>query len=78
MGLSSLCQTRLNIKIYKRLKKLIETIPEAKEGIEKYMTFYNSERPHSWLNYGTPDMAYNNRITVRPTKIDEKCLKEAA
>jgi len=54
-----------------------ETIPEARIGIDKYIDFYNSERPHSWLNYSTPDMAYSDKIFVKPIKISENVLKEA-
>ena len=38
---------------------------DFKESIAKYMTFYNSERPHSILKYWTPDkweQKYWNKI----------------
>jgi len=31
-----------------------QSVPEAKQGINDYMTFYNQERPHQSLNYETP------------------------
>ena len=38
--------------------KKYETLSEAKEGIEKYFDFYNSERGHQSLDYKTPDEVY--------------------
>ena len=35
-----------------------DSIPEAKERIGKYITMYNSIRPHSTLDGGTPDSEY--------------------
>ena len=34
------------------------SIKEAKEGIAKYIDFYNNTRLHSSLDYGTPLEAY--------------------
>jgi hypothetical protein len=31
------------------------SITEFKDRIEKYMQFYNDKRPHSTLNYKTPN-----------------------
>ena len=35
-----------------------ETVRDAKEGINRYMSFYNWERPHQSLNYKTPAEVY--------------------
>jgi putative transposase len=35
-----------------------DTFTEARDAIAAYVAFYNSERPHSSLNYLTPDEAY--------------------
>ena len=35
-----------------------ETIRDAKEGIKRYMSFYNWERPHQSLGYRTPAKVY--------------------
>ena len=34
------------------------SVPEARASISRYMTFYNSRRPHSSLGGRTPDQAY--------------------
>jgi len=33
-------------------------VRDAKEGIGRYMSFYNQERPHQSLNYKTPAEVY--------------------
>ena len=35
-----------------------DTVPDARASIGKYLTFYNSRRPHSSLDRKTPDQAY--------------------
>ena len=35
-----------------------QSVPEAKQGINDYMTFYNQERPHQSLNYKIPAEVY--------------------
>ena len=35
-----------------------EAVPDAKEGINRYMNFYNQERPHQSLDYKTPAEVY--------------------
>ena len=35
-----------------------ETVRDAKEGIARYMSFYNWERPHQSLGYKTPAEVY--------------------
>jgi len=35
-----------------------DSVSEAKASIERYMTFYNAQRPHSALGRRTPDMVY--------------------
>jgi len=49
------------------------TVSEAKEGISKYIDFYNQERPHQSLDYKTPAEVYfgydnNNYQTSRYLK----------
>ncbi|MCP4568670.1 MAG: IS3 family transposase [FCB group bacterium] len=41
-----------------------DTFWEAHEAIEKYVKFYNDERPHSALNYQTPEWAAKNKGTL--------------
>ncbi len=40
-----------------------KTVSEARVGIGRYLTFYNSRRPHSFLDRQTPDQAYFNAFT---------------
>ena len=37
-----------------------DTVRDARAGIGKYITFYNSKRPHSSLDRKTPDQVYFN------------------
>ena len=37
------------------------SVPEARASLGRYLTFYNSGRPHSSLDRRTPDQAYFNR-----------------
>jgi putative transposase len=37
-----------------------KTVPAARAGICRYLTFYNRRRPHSSLDKQTPDQAYFN------------------
>ncbi|CAN5148887.1 hypothetical protein BH09PSE3_BH09PSE3_25780 [soil metagenome] len=37
------------------------SVPEARASLGRYLTFYNSGRPHSSLDRRTPDHAYFNR-----------------
>ncbi|MBW9118429.1 IS3 family transposase [Rhizobium cauense] len=39
------------------------TVSEARAGISRYLTFYNTRRPHSSLDRQTPDQAYFNALT---------------
>lgn len=36
--------------------------PEAREGISRYLVFYNEERSHQSLNYQTPAEVYFKRV----------------
>jgi len=38
------------------------SMAELKEGIKKYIGFYNSERFHQSLAYGTPDEIYYSKF----------------
>ncbi|WP_416409325.1 IS3 family transposase [Agrobacterium rosae] len=40
-----------------------KTVSEARVGIGRYITFYNTRRPHSSLDRQTPDQAYFNALT---------------
>lgn len=37
------------------------SVPEARTSLGRYLTFYNSGRPHSSLDRRTPDQAYFNQ-----------------
>ncbi len=41
-----------------------ESVSDAKTAIERYIKFYNSQRPHSSLQGRTPDMVYFNAPAV--------------
>ncbi len=41
-------------------------VPEARAAIGKYITFYNTKRPHSSLDGKTPDQAYFNALSPIP------------
>lgn len=43
---------------------LYDTLNEAHQAIDAYVRFYNSERIHSALGYGTPDEAEAKAITL--------------
>ena len=40
-----------------------DTIEQARIAIEKYIKFYNEQRPHQSLDYKTPDHVYYNGLT---------------
>nr|WP_153039823.1 IS3 family transposase [Pseudovibrio sp. Ad37] len=40
--------------------KAYANVPEARQSIGQYITFYNLKRPHSSLDWNTPDQAYCN------------------
>jgi len=50
-----------------------ETVRDAKEGIGRYMSFYNQERPHQSLNYKTPAEVY---FDEKEQKISKRYLKQ--
>jgi putative transposase len=39
-----------------------ETVPQARAAIGKYLTFYNTKRPHSSLDRKTPNQVYFNQL----------------
>lgn len=55
--------------------KNYQTVREAKEGISKYMAFYNQERPHQSLDYRTPFEVYLG--SDNKTKEASRYLKQA-
>ena len=42
---------------------------EARQGLTRYLDFYNFERPHQSLDYHTPADMYNNHVKVQDTLI---------
>jgi putative transposase len=44
-----------------------ETVGAAQQGLERYLTFYNRQRPHRALDGKTPDQVYCNNLTTRLT-----------
>ena len=49
------------------------TVRDAKEGISRYMNFYNLGRPHQSLNYRTPAEVY---FDDKEQKISKRYLKQ--
>jgi putative transposase len=45
------------------------TMADLKEGIKKYVSFYNSERFHQSLDYATPDKIYWSKFR---TEVEEE------
>ena len=41
-----------------------DSVPEAKAGIARYVTFYNSRRSHTALDQRTPDAVYFNSLPL--------------
>ena len=39
-------------------------VPEARAGIDRYLQFYNYERPHQSLAYRPPADLYHTRVEV--------------
>jgi len=46
--------------------KAYENVPQARREIGKYITFYNTKRPHSSLDRHTPDQVYFNALKPIP------------
>ena len=44
--------------------KAYASVAEARAGIGKYLTFYNTKRPHQALDGNTPDAAYFNQLQL--------------
>jgi putative transposase len=44
-----------------------ETVGAAREGVARYLTFYNQQRPHRALDGQTPDQVYCTNLTIRLT-----------
>ncbi|WP_281020121.1 IS3 family transposase [Minwuia sp. IMCC3060] len=43
-----------------------ESVSAARQGIDRYLTFYNTRRPHSSLEGQTPDQAYHIKLQPIP------------
>lgn len=41
-----------------------ESVFDAKAGIGRYVTFYNSRRPHTALDRHTPDAVYSQSLPL--------------
>ena len=50
-----------SIKYEEIYLRAYDAVSEARASIGRYLTFYNSRRPHSSLDRQTPDQAYFNR-----------------
>ena len=44
-----------------------DSISAARQGLERYLTFYNQMRPHRALNGKTPEQVYGDNLTIRLT-----------
>lgn len=43
---------------------------QARQGIERYLSFYNQERPHQSLDYRTPaELYYQRPVAVLETSV---------
>ena len=51
-----------SIKYEEVYLRAYDTVSEARASIGRYISFYNSRRPHSSLDRRTPDQAYFNRL----------------
>jgi len=56
-----------NQRSVSRYLRAFETGSEAKKEIGKWLTYYNTERPHSTHGILTPDEAYDRK--TEPTKL---------
>ena len=50
-----------SIKYEEVYLRAYNSVSEARTGIGRYLSFYNSRRPHSALDGRTPDQAYFNQ-----------------
>jgi putative transposase len=46
-----------------------ETVRDAQQGVERYLSFYNHIRPHRALDGHTPDRVYWDNQPARPTAV---------
>jgi len=44
-----------------------DTVRGAHQGVERYLTFYNQQRPHRALDGKTPDQVYDDNLPARLT-----------
>ena len=54
-----------SIKYEEVYLRAYDTVAEARASIGRYLTFYNSRRPHSSLDRRTPDQAYFDPLPQR-------------
>ena len=46
---------------------LLETVGAGQQGVTRYLTFYNQQRPHRALDGKTPDQVYCTNLATRLT-----------
>jgi len=77
-GRGKLADNIFNERLWRSVKyeevyiKDYQNVPEAKQGINDYMTFYNQERPHQSLNYKTPAEVYFGSNSQRNLCLQDK------
>lgn len=63
-----------NMKAEELYRTKYHSESELRQAIDKYIEFYNKERPHTYLQYWTPDkyeeQYYRNHATLDKTKIN--------
>ena len=45
-----------------------DSISAARQGVGRYLTFYNQTRPHRALDGKTPEEVYCDNLTTRPSR----------
>ncbi len=58
-----------SVKYEEVYRHAYDSVSEAKRGLEKYVTFYNQQRPHSALDDNTPDECYFNNLPALPKAV---------
>jgi len=58
---------RRTVKYEEVYLRAFDSVSAARENLARYMTFYNTRRPHSSLDGQTPDQAY--QIKPQPIQV---------